>query len=832
MDYFLKNNNLKDFLITILFFLAMAVVIFSFIGVSEAASSNNDVANNGVVSKNFKVKSITISNNTVGGIKGAVGKSKSGTTIYLKKGIYSFNNINIKVNKTLTIVGKGSAKYVVIDARSKGNIFKIAKNGNLTLINITLINADSYYGGAIYNNGTVYIKNSVLKGNFYNSGFKNGGGAIYNVGRANIISTTFSNNYAAFDGGAIYNKGYINIKYSSFLNNHVSREGGAIYNKGAVNIHSTFFKGNYVWYDGYGGAISNIGNITVKNSLFKGNNAKYQGGALYNWGNAKVLRSTFKKNFAYYGEAIYNNDKLILYKSKFKDNKYSENKYDEYSFIDFNKKDLYENNPAVLNEGYGRIIAKYNDISGSEIGFYSNSTKYCLFRNNKLHSLKTGIFIEGNNAKVDSNKIYDCFDGILIKGYKNLISNNTIIKSKYKHGIVDSKKSKSNKIFNNKIGKFIIDNKSLTLIKKSSSKKSHTLMHWKAHGSSKSVTIYKYYSKGEHKTNVEKIRIEKIAKNKLKISSRGVVKYVKTKNSPRYYYLKIYKPKMLKNTIKKGIFGNGSGYIPYESYSVKSSWKAKINREKIVIYEYCNGFGFSKNNNSSIETDRFKRTVLIEKCGNGLKFTTTIKYIKSSKYALNKNFKDTYYIKNSLNPLEYYLKVYKPTITKNSRYTPKSVIRQMNIFSSWLHNGHCCISLTYSIVNATADYSIGDLYYIKGIFNNSNTTVSWNISHPVNGTIIIEKNYSNSKTNENFTTKIEVFELNILKITMSYLDGDIKVDFIETNLSSEDYFQEIIKDEINNELKKLVNISINSFGVPWFPQLIIFHDVNNYAINL
>jgi len=298
----MKNKKLKDFLVSFLIILAMVIVIFNFIGVSEGANNKN-VVNNDSISKNLSVKSITISNSTEGGIKRAVEKSKSGTTVYLFKGVYSFNNTNININKNIKIVGKGSAKSIVIDARYEGNIFKIAKKGNLTLVNVTLLNAYSTNGGAIYNTGILSIKNSIFNNNIYDE--------VNNIGYSYYVNNK--------GGGAIYNAGKANIKLSVFINNRIwCGSGGAIYNNGNINIKSSSFLDNYA--EGDGGAIENTGKITIKKSTFKKNIAGNFGGALDNGGKANIINSTFKNNSGDVGIAIANWGDLLLCKSKFRNN--------------------------------------------------------------------------------------------------------------------------------------------------------------------------------------------------------------------------------------------------------------------------------------------------------------------------------------------------------------------------------------------------------------------------------------------------------------------------------------------------------------------------------
>jgi parallel beta-helix repeat protein len=411
MDYFLKNNSLKDFLITVLFFLAMAVVIFSFIGVSEAASSNKDVANNGVVSKNFKVKSITISNNTVGGLKGAVEKSKNGDTIYLKKGVYRFNNTNIKINKTLTIVGKGSAKYVVIDARKNGRIFNIAKQGNLKLINVTLKNGfvskEFSYGGAIYNKGFLSINRCIFIKNIAEYDSIGWGGGIYNEGSLKLESSVFKK-CDAYNGGAIncfarYTTYVLNCKFLDCGYSAIQNDVG----------------------DAYGSK------IIVKGSFFK---------------NCGI------ENYMDYCQISYNKFQGILPAVIINDAKYniiSHNiiKGSGSSAIDLlraDKNKIHNNNIYGSFDDGISIVGVKNIISKNKlVGKNKNNGIYIYFDND--YFVKTTY---SKYNKVIENKIINFRYGIYIeKGFKtNIISYNKLFKNKF--GLASSNKFKNkNNIF-------------------------------------------------------------------------------------------------------------------------------------------------------------------------------------------------------------------------------------------------------------------------------------------------------------------------------------------------------------------------------------------------
>lgn len=159
------------------------------------------------------------------------------------------------------------------------------------------------YGGAIYNTGTI----NFLSSNNYTGNKADFGGAIFNQGVINAIENeVFSGNTAVADGGAIYNLGEIGsiigeftgntasgINYDSYINS--SGRGGAIFNYGGKVI--TGGEDSYL-----SSTIDSIG------GKFENNSANLDGGAIYNSGEIGTIGGTFTNNTAQNGKggAIYN----------------------------------------------------------------------------------------------------------------------------------------------------------------------------------------------------------------------------------------------------------------------------------------------------------------------------------------------------------------------------------------------------------------------------------------------------------------------------------------------------------------------------------------------
>lgn len=167
-------------------------------------------------------------------------------------------------------------------AQSGGAIYvgKSTEGANRTTIERNTFDSNAAeMGGAIYNNGGTDANFVAINYNTFKNNTADQGGAIYTQGTTDSTSTVltingnrFENNFADSDGGAIYNNGTMSIKESAFLNNGVNgdkatEKGGAIYNEGIINITDTSFSGNKA---GKGGALygetESISNLFAENT--------------------------------------------------------------------------------------------------------------------------------------------------------------------------------------------------------------------------------------------------------------------------------------------------------------------------------------------------------------------------------------------------------------------------------------------------------------------------------------------------------------------------------------------------------------------------------------
>ncbi len=202
-------------------------------------------------------------------ISKAIENSLNHAVIYVDPGQY--NETDIIIDKNVTIHSNG--ENVIIDAQS-GQLFNITQSGILSINGITIQNAHNVDGGSVFmNNGKLSILNSVIcnSSSYYDNSNPIFDQDIVIDEDGDMKSAHTLNCSETGKGGAILNNGELYINASVFYNN-LGHTGGAIADYGKLNIDSSVFYNNQ---GVHGGVIFTDSNneITVKNSLFANNTA-------------------------------------------------------------------------------------------------------------------------------------------------------------------------------------------------------------------------------------------------------------------------------------------------------------------------------------------------------------------------------------------------------------------------------------------------------------------------------------------------------------------------------------------------------------------------------
>lgn len=347
-------------------------------------------------------------------------------------------------------------------------------------------------------------------------------------------------------------------------------------------------------------------------------------------------------------------------------------------------------NGKVIDKG----IAPYKDYKDIKLNwntkiYENNKLKvYKSFsKNNSVYKIKKTTFkrINKSNLKVS----------IIEMNNGNIIKTNKYVKIKKFRSL----KSYYSKIYQPKILKNIVKSKSFDSGQGYLSNRAHGRINWNARiyyngkilikediggiNSYTMKTIIERYSKGKLKiTNYIYDEVYDNEKNKFIKQTIKNITHVKSKLSPKNYYLKVYKPKMIKylsdhefgciemiyispkmlmyEEIGYGDLNNFSGRI---QYSIHNFYDGKV----VISRNYTDNSFL----NSTTTIQQFNETVL----------KILVAYVTG-------NNSDLYYVNYSSDPYTYFLNIYKPemltlikgnvTIIKNSIYP---IIKTTNDYS-------------------------------------------------------------------------------------------------------------------------------------------------------
>lgn len=223
---------------------------------------------------------------------------------------------DLDITDELAISGALSGT-TTIDAGARDRIFDVYTT-TVKLANLSLQNGyASSDGGGIYNRGTLALTNTTSITNTARSR----GGSIYNAAAGNLVVTNSSlGDSRASSGGAIWNSGTLDLKNVRFKKNRASGAGGAVINDGVARVALSTFNGNVAasggaLYQGsstltvqrstvegnvagFGGGISvdKGGAVIIEASTVSGNRASLAGGGVYNHGTMQLINSTWISN--------------------------------------------------------------------------------------------------------------------------------------------------------------------------------------------------------------------------------------------------------------------------------------------------------------------------------------------------------------------------------------------------------------------------------------------------------------------------------------------------------------------------------------------------------
>jgi hypothetical protein len=330
--------------------LLVLILILAMIPIGMCTSVNIPGGTSSAIKGADSVQGVSTSSRTsiaaTGSIQAAVNAATAGATISLLQKTYYEN---VKVSKSLNIVGAGIDKTIV-DGGQKGSVFYIQSPGpTVTLASMTIKNGKAQDGAGVLNLGTLTINNAYItenKANAWGGGVANFGidiNGVYKRATLTMTGSTVASNNAGRWGGGIASDGIATISGSTISQNTAGQYAGGVYNDGQIQVTNTIINGNSAMYggglvndcdasisggsitnnkatasDGNGGGIGNWGDgnsqaeLTVSGTTISGNNAIAWGGGVSNDGIATVTSSTISGNNAPNGAGVYNDGSMKM----------------------------------------------------------------------------------------------------------------------------------------------------------------------------------------------------------------------------------------------------------------------------------------------------------------------------------------------------------------------------------------------------------------------------------------------------------------------------------------------------------------------------------------
>jgi hypothetical protein len=190
----------------------------------------------------------------------------------------------LNLDQDITIEGIGANP--TLDGKHRHRVLRVQRGATVTIRGLLLRRGrpDSPIfrsrGGGVRNLGILILIDSIVRNN---SGSWYGGG-IYNAGTLRLIRTTVSRHGVDYriqgHGGGIFNTGTATLVDSRISNNQTDYDGGGVYNTGILRLERSMVSSNQTSF-GYGGGILNTGRVVLIDSSVT-DNAGLRGGGIFN----------------------------------------------------------------------------------------------------------------------------------------------------------------------------------------------------------------------------------------------------------------------------------------------------------------------------------------------------------------------------------------------------------------------------------------------------------------------------------------------------------------------------------------------------------------------
>ncbi len=215
-------------------------------------------------------------------------------TIYLASPLSLERSLTINAAEHNVIISGDSDQNTTADIQP----FLITSTASVTMSNLTIVDGTATSGGAIHNQGQLWLEAVTLANNHSTATVNGqGGGGLYNTGWASLSDCVIEANTAARGAGImVANGGTLHSENCIIRSNAASTAGGGLLNAlgGTLELVDTKILSNTA---SIGGGLRNTGaTATMQNVLMQANQATSSGGAINSNGVLTITQSLLVGN--------------------------------------------------------------------------------------------------------------------------------------------------------------------------------------------------------------------------------------------------------------------------------------------------------------------------------------------------------------------------------------------------------------------------------------------------------------------------------------------------------------------------------------------------------
>ena len=327
---------------------------------------------------------------------------QSNDELYLNNTHYIQSNASygpIPITKNITINGanKETGGYSIINGNNLTNIFYVAPNSTVKLINIKFINSNNEKYGSIINTGNLTLINSTFENN---KGFN--GNDITNVKILKVENCKFTTKNATW--GSIYiQSGKVNIKSSNFTDIESKYSAGIFYSgmsdSGSLNIINCIFENTTSRITVGAIGLKKIEHVLIKDTVFKNTKSAKNAGTIFvdSVGNLIIENCSFNNGSSEFGGALV----LLSTNVKIVNTTFTNNT------ANYNGGAIYSSwtNITVMNCIFNSNIGTVDSNGGAIYSDYSNlKIKNSNFINNQVTEYGSGLYLYQSNMTLTNSE--------------------------------------------------------------------------------------------------------------------------------------------------------------------------------------------------------------------------------------------------------------------------------------------------------------------------------------------------------------------------------------------------------------------------------------------